>query len=324
MDKPLVVVPNPVHAEVFERLTPHFRTIDCATFDRDPKPALAEADAVIVRSFKMPVEILEACPRLKVIARHGAGVDSVDMKAATRLGIVVANVPGGNGKSVAEATLALMLGAIWRTPVAHEFVVAGQFEKRWDLHFEQLTDRVLGLVGLGNIGVRVAHICGAGFDMKVIGYDPFVDRERMAAFGVEKVDDLETLLRTADVVSLHVPLTPETHHLISHDQLRMMKKRAILVNAARGTLVDGQALCRALEEGWIGGAGLDVFEHEPPAPDDPLLRAPNLVMTPHSASASIEADRTVGSACVDIVADVLAGRQPKNFVNQEVWRTRRT
>jgi D-3-phosphoglycerate dehydrogenase / 2-oxoglutarate reductase len=324
MDKPLVVVPNPVHAAVFERLTPQFRSVDCGAFERDPKTALAQADAVIVRSFKMPVEILEACPRLKVIARHGAGVDSVDMQAATRLGIVVANVPGGNGKSVAEATVALMLGAIWRTPVAHEFVVSGQFERRWDLHFEQLTDRVLGLVGLGNIGARVAHICGGGFDMKVLGYDPFVDRERMAALGVEKVDNLETLLRTADVVSLHLPLTPETHHLIGPDQLRMMKKRAILVNAARGTLVDGRALCQALEEGWIGGAGLDVFEREPPAPDDPLLRAPNLVMTPHSASGSIEADTTVGLACVDIIADVFAGRRPETFVNREVWPSRRT
>jgi D-3-phosphoglycerate dehydrogenase / 2-oxoglutarate reductase len=324
MDKPLVVIPNPVHPDVFEELKPRFRLIGCEEFDRDQKTALAQADAVIPRSFKMPKEILEACPRLKVIARHGAGVDSVDMTMASRLGIVVANVPGGNGKSVAEATVALMLGAIWRIPVAHGFVTSGQFERRWELHFEQLTDRVLGLVGLGNIGTRVAHICGGGFDMKVFGYDPFVDRERMALIGVEKVDDLETLLRAADVVSLHLPLTAETHHLIGEYQLRLMKKRAVLVNAARGKLVDGRALCRALEEGWIAGAGLDVFEIEPPAPDDPLLRAANLVMAPHSASLSIEADRNVGLACTEIVIDAFAGQQPKNFINREVWSTRRT
>jgi Phosphoglycerate dehydrogenase and related dehydrogenases len=324
MNRPLIVVTNPVHGEVFERLKPHFRVINCEEFDADRNAALAQADAVIIRSFKMPAEILEACPRLKVIAKHGAGIDSIDMPTASRLGIVVANVPGGNGNSVAEATVALMLGAIWRTPVAHHIVTSGQFEKRWDLHFEQLTDRTLGLIGLGNIGTRVAHICGAGFDMKVLGYDPFVDRDRMAQLGVEKVDDIDSILRTADIVSLHLPLTPETHHLIGHDQLRLMRKTAVLVNAARGKLVDGKALCQALEEGWIAGAGLDVFEIEPPAPDDPLLRAPNLVMSPHTASSSIEADRNVGVACTEIVFDVLAGKQPKAFINRDVWSSRRT
>jgi D-3-phosphoglycerate dehydrogenase len=324
MDRPLVVIPDPVHPGVFETLRPRFRVIGGDEFAGDRKAALAQAEAMIPRSFKMPKEILEACPRLKVIARHGAGVDSVDMPTASRLGIVVANVPGGNGKAVAEATVTLMLAAIWRTPLAHDFVKSNQFERRWDLHFEQLTDRTLGLVGLGNIGARVAHICGAGFDMKVLGYDPFVDRERMAQIGVEKIDDLAVLLRTADVVSLHLPLTPETNHLIAEKELRLMKKSAVLVNAARGRLVDGKALCRALEGGWIGGAGLDVFEVEPPAADDPLLRAPNLVMTPHSASLSIEADRNVGLACVEIVEEVFAGRQPKTFINPDVWAARRT
>ena len=324
MDRPLVAIPDPVHPDVFEALKPRFRVIDGEDFARDKKGVLAATDAVIPRSFKMPKEILDACPRLKVIARHGAGVDSVDMATATRLGIVVANVPGGNGNAVAEATVTLMLAAIWRTPLTHDFVKTNQFERRWELHFEQLTGCVLGLVGLGNIGARVAHICGAGFDMKVLGYDPFVDRARMAALDVEKVDDLATLLRAADVVSLHLPLTPETDHLIGEKELRLMKKSAVLVNAARGRLVDGKALCRALEEGWIGGAGLDVFEVEPPSPDDPLLQAPNLVMTPHSANLSIEADRNVGLACVEIIDDVFAGRQPNTFINREVWPARRT
>jgi len=324
MDKPLVVVPDRVHPIIFARLEPQFRVMGADAFKADPTAALAEAAAVIPRSYKMPKAVLEACPKLKVIARHGAGVDSVDMATATRLGIVVANVPGGNGKAVAEATVALMLGAIWRTPLAHDFVKTNQFERRWELNFEQLSDRTLGLVGLGNIGARVAHICGRGFDMKVLGYDPYVDRARMAALGVEKVDDLAALLRMSDVVSLHVPLTPETQHLIGEKELRLMKAGAVLVNAARGKLVDGRALCRALEEGWIGGAGLDVFEVEPPAPDDPLLRTPNLVMTPHSASLSIEADKNVGLACVDIVEDVFAGRQPATLVNREVWPSRRS
>ena len=159
--------------------------------------------------------------------------------------------------------------------------------------------------------------------MKVIAYDPYLPQERATSLGIEKVE-LNDLLARSDFVSLHVPLTPETQHLIGEKELRLMKAGAVLVNAARGKLVDGRALCRALEEGWIGGAGLDVFEVEPPAPDDPLLRTPNLVMTPHSASLSIEADKNVGLACVDIVEDVFAGRQPATLVNREVWPSRRS
>lgn len=324
MDKPLIVFTDPVHPVAIDRLAPHFRIITSDDIRSNPGAALAAADAVIVRSFKMTAEVLEACPRLKVIAKHGAGIDSIDFPTADRLGIVVANVPGGNADAVAEATVALMMGAIWRIPEAHSFVVAGQFQRRWELHFEQLTNRVLGLVGLGNIGRRVARICGGGFNMRVLAYDPFMDRDQMAAAGVEKVADIDSLLREADVVSLHLPLTADTQHLIDRRRLRLMKQRAVLINAARGKLVDGDALRQALEERWIAGAGLDVFEVEPPAPDDPLLRAPNLVTTPHSASFTIGADETLALACSEIAIDVLAGREPKNFINREIWSSRRT
>lgn len=323
MDRPLIVLPDPVHEVAVDYLKPHFRVLACDEFELSPNEALARADAVIIRSFKMPAHVIEACPRLKVISKHGAGLDSIDIPTADRLGVVIANVPGGNARAVAEATVALMLGAIWRTPEAHNFVKSGQFQRRWELHFEQLTDRVLGLAGFGNIGALVARICRGGFNMRVLAYDPFVDETRMAEAGVEKARDLETILRVADVVSLHLPLTSETHHLISHDQLKLMKKSAVLVNAARGKLVDGSALRQALEEGWIAGAGLDVFEAEPPGPNDPLLKAPNLVMSPHTAGSTIEAEKTVALAAAQIAIDVLAGRQPRNFVNPEVWPARR-
>jgi D-3-phosphoglycerate dehydrogenase len=306
-----------------ERLSPHFRVKSCEDVRGREAAALAEAEAAIIRSFKMTTDILKLAPRLKVIAKHGAGIDNIDVPTATRLGVVVANVPGGNADAVAEATVALMLGAIWRIPQAHAFVLTGQFQRRWEMHFEQLTNRVLGLVGFGNIGSRVARICRGGFNMRVIAYDPFVDAEKMMALGVERAADIATLLRQADVVSLHLPLTEETHHLIGGDELRLMKKHAVLVNAARGKLIDGAALCRALGEGWIAGAGLDVFETEPPARDDPLLQAPNLVTAPHSASFTIEADRTIASEAAEIAIDVLAGRRPKNFVNPDVWPSRR-
>jgi D-3-phosphoglycerate dehydrogenase len=217
-----------------------------------------------------------------------------------------------------------MLGAIWRTPEAHDFVKSGQFQRRWELHFEQLTDRVLGLVGFGNIGERVARICRGGFNMTVLAHDPFVDAARMSQAGVEKMDDIGALLRAADVVSLHLPLTPETRHLIGRDQLKAMKESAVLINAARGKLVDGGALREALQNGWIAGAGLDVFEVEPPSADDPLLQAPNLVMSPHTAGSTIEVEKSIGLASAQIAIDVLAGRQPKNLVNPQVWPSRRT
>jgi D-3-phosphoglycerate dehydrogenase len=324
MDRPLIIVPDPVHEATIERLNPHFRVITHDAFERDRQSAFENADAALVRAFKMPREILELCPRLKVIAKHGAGIDSIDMPTASRLGIAVANVPGGNASAVAEATVALMMGAIWRTPLTHKFVKTGQFERRWELQFEQLTDRVLGVVGLGNIGRLVARICAGGFNMKILAYDPFVKADAMEVLGIQKVEDLDHLLRESDIVSLHIPITDDNYHLIGRQQLKLMKKTAVLVNAARGKLVDSAALCEALEEGWIAGAGLDVFEVEPPSADDPLLHAPNLVMAPHSASKTIKAERGIGLASANIAIDVLAGRQPRNFVNPEIWPSRRT
>jgi D-3-phosphoglycerate dehydrogenase / 2-oxoglutarate reductase len=323
MDKPLIVLTDPVHEIAIRQLEPHFDVMSCEEFRAQREAALARADAAIIRSFRMTAEAISACPRLKVISKHGAGIDNIDLPTANRLGVVVANVPGGNADAVAEAAVALMLGAIWRIPQAHSFVVTSQFQRRWELHFEQLTGRTLGLLGFGNIGQRVARICRGGFNMRVLAYDPFVDAETMRLVGVEKAAELDSLLGDADVVSLHMPLTAKTQHLIGRRELRLMKKRAVLINTARGKLVDGDALRHALQEQWIGGAGLDVFEVEPPEPDDPLLQAPNLVTSPHSASFTNEADMNIAVASCEIAIDVLAGRKPKNFINPEIWPSRR-
>jgi D-3-phosphoglycerate dehydrogenase len=263
-------------------------------------------------------------PRLRVIAKHGAGVDNIDIPAATARGIVVASVPGGNADAVAEATVTMMLAALRRVPAVHAMVVGGRYAARWDLQYEQLLDRTLGLVGIGNIGARVARICAGGFRMRVLAYDPALPTAAVRERGAEKVECLETLLKQSDAVSLHLPLTPETRHVIGAAELAAMKPTAVLVNAARGPLVDELALAEALHEGRIGGAALDVFEEEPPCADNPILTAPNVVLSPHTAGNTVEAARSLALASADIAIAVLSGRKPEGFLNPEVWERRRT
>jgi D-3-phosphoglycerate dehydrogenase len=266
---------------------------------------------------------MDASPHLKVIAKHGAGVDNIDLAAATERGIVVANVPGGNADAVAEGTVALMLAALRQTPAVHGFVASGGYATRWKLHYGQLWGRTLGLVGIGNVGARVARICADGFKMKVLAYDPLLTAPAVEARGADKVDDLRALLSAADVVSLHLPLTAASFHIIGREELRAMKPTAIIVNTARGPLIDESALTEALTEGQIAGAGLDVFEVEPPAPDAPILRAPNVVLSPHTAGSTDDARRHLAVASAEIALDVFSGRRPAGFLNPEVWDRRR-
>src|SRR6185312_14217052 len=188
----------------------------------------------------------------------------------------------------------------------------GRYAARFQLQFEQLSGRTLGLVGLGNIGSRVARICKAGFGMKVLAFDPGLSHEAIAARGAEIAASLPALLAAADIVSLHLPLTAETFHMIGAAELRAMKPTAILVNAARGPLVDEAALADALTNGAIAGAGLDVLEQEPPAADSPILKAPNVVLSPHTAGNTVEASRRLAVSAAEIVIAALSGRKPDN------------
>ncbi len=324
MTLPRVFIPHPIHPDGVVRLTPGFEVeAPGKQSDEESRRSFAVADAVIVRNVAIDAALMDCCPRLKVIAKHGAGVDNIDIPAATGRGIVVANVPGGNADAVAEATVAMMLAALRRIPEVHGHVAGGRYAKRWDLQFEQLFGRTLGLLGIGNIGARVARICAAGFRMRVLAYDPALSGDAVKGRGAEKVDDLRTLLATSDAVSLHLPLTRSTRHIIGRDELRAMKPTAILVNAARGPLVDEAALAEAVSAGWIAGAALDVFEVEPPAPENPILSAPNVVLSPHTAGNTVEAARYLSIAAAEIVIAVLAGRRPENLLNPEVWERRR-
>lgn len=249
--------------------------------------ALATANALMVRSATtVTAEMIAAAPELKAIGRAGAGVDNVDMDAATAAGVSVYNAPGGNTIAAAELTMALMLSLVRKVPAAERSVRDGKWD-RAAFEGTQLRNKLLGLVGAGRIGGEVAIRC-RGFGMSAIVYDPYLPPERAAEIGVKLVD-LDTVIENADVISCHVPLTDETRGLVNGEALARMKSNAIVINASRGGVVREADLAAALHRGEIAGAALDVYESEPLAADSPLRDAPNLVLTPHLGGSTAEA-----------------------------------
>ena len=323
-DIPRITVPDPIHPDGIARLREHFQVEEFS--DRTPEArllSLTHAEAVIVRNMPIGADLMSSCPRLKIISKHGAGVDNIDLRAASERGILVTNVSGGNAAAVAEGAVALMLATLRRVPNVHQLVASGNYSARWGLRYGQLTNRSLGLVGIGKIGTCVAAICSRGFGMRILAYDPALSHAEVASRGAEKIEDLDTLLAAADVVSLHLPLTRDTVQIIGRAQLRRMKSSAILVNTARGALIDETALSEALAAGDISGAGLDVLEVEPPALDNPILSAPNVVLSPHTAGSTEEADRYLALAAAENAIAVILGRRPKDLLNPETWSKRR-
>jgi len=255
-------------------------------------------------------------PSLRAIVRPGIGTDNVDIPAATERGILVINTPDAPSESTAEHTVALLLATAKRVITGSRYLETGGFERSQLLGME-LRDRVLGVVGFGRIGRRVAEICGLGLKMRILVYDPFISD--IDAPGIEFTKDLNDLLARADAVTLHLPLTPETHHLIGEGQLRRMRPGAYLINAASGPIVDEAALIRALADGHLAGAGVDVFDPEPPEGDNPLLQMRNVVCTPHIASYTDRGQAAMRQGVVDQLLQLLTGERPPNIVNPTVW-----
>lgn len=281
--------------------------------DSELADLLGEFDGLVAGLDRVGRKALVAgAPRLRVVARNGIGVDNVDISAATELGVVVTNAPSVNAESVADFTFALLLALVRRVVEADGAVRAGSWPRLVGL---ELRGKCLGLVGFGRIGQRVAQRA-AGFGLRVLAYDPQPDRTAAQILGVQLVD-FSTVLEESDFVSLHLPLLPETRHLIGECELRRMKRTSFLVNTARGGVVDEAALALALQEGWIAGAACDVFEREPPV-GSPLLSAPNLLLSPHMASHTREAIARASRVAAENVVAVLQGRRPPNPVNPEV------
>ncbi|RMF13644.1 MAG: phosphoglycerate dehydrogenase [Candidatus Dadabacteria bacterium] len=278
----------------------------------DLRKKLNEVDAVIIRSgTTLSADVLEGNTRLKAIGRAGIGVDNIDLDAATRLGIVVMNTPSGNAITTAEHAISLMMSAARHIPQACAKLRAGIWDRK--MVGTELYGKTLGIIGLGNIGSLVVERA-QGLGMNVVGFDPFVTEDRAQALGVE-LASVEEVIERADVLTLHVPLTDKTRHLIGAEQLRRMKPTAILVNAARGGIVDEAALADALEAGEIAAAALDVFEQEPPDPENPLLKSERCIFTPHLGASTREAQTKVAVDVVKQVCDFLLKGEIRNAVN---------
>lgn len=269
---------------------------------------------------RIDAELLKAAPGLRVVSQMAVGYDNIDVQAATERGIPVGHTPGVLTEATADFTWALLLAAARRVVEGDRYVREGRW-RTWSptlLLGPDVHGGTLGIIGLGRIGQAVARRA-RGFDMRVLYYSRTRRPDLEDSLGVTHAT-LEELLRSSDFVTLHTPLTPETHHLIDENALRLMKPSAVLVNVARGPVVDPQALYRALKEGWIACAALDVTEPEPLPPDSPLLDLPNLIVTPHLGSASVQARRRMGEMAVANLRAGLRGERLPYCVNPEVYQ----
>lgn len=288
-----------------------------------PLRALPEAQAIIAASrICYDGALMDQAPLLRVISRTGIGFDNISLPDATARGIAVCNAPDGPTISTAEHTITLMLAVAKQLKQAE-----GEMQRREkkdyfnDHNGLEMYGLHLGVVGLGRIGSHVAKVALA-LGMKVVAFDPYISSGRALEMGVEMAPTIEALLRTADIVTLHLPLTPATRHLMNSARLAQMKTGAILINAARGGLVDEAALIQALESGHLRGAGLDVFDPEPPHPDNPLLHRENVIATPHIAGATTASKDRLWQTAIMQALQVLRGERPAHLVNPEVWTGR--
>ncbi len=311
--RPKVVVSDAIHPnarQAFERVA------DIVDVDGTNLPALlgtlGDADALVVRSeTTVTEEVLRAGPQLKVVSRAGVGVDNIDLDAATRAGVLVLNTPGANAVSAGEHTVALLLAITRQIPFADSATQAGEWPRKKVKPID-LQGKTIGIVGLGRVGTVVATRL-RGFDVRLIGYDPYISPERFDELDVIPVS-YNTLLETADVVTYHVPSNDETHHMLNEVRIEQLKPNAIVLNCARGEVVDQVALAEALRNGRIAGAGVDVYPHEP-CTSSPLFGLPNVVLTPHTGGSSTEALASVGEMISSTTIAALRGYSVPNAVN---------
>lgn len=277
---------------------------------------IGDYDGLIIRSgTKVTADIIEAADNLRAIGRAGIGVDNIDVEAASKRGILVANAPESNTIAAAEHTVGLMLAAARRIGAADASMRAGEW-KRGGFKGVELAEKTLGLIGMGHVGSIVARIAN-GFRMRVLAYDPYVSAERMRTMNVLRAESPEEIYERADFISLHVPSTPQTTGMIGEGAISKMKPDAYIVNASRGGIIDETALYNALKEERIAGAALDVFEEEPPE-DSPLLKLENFVSTPHLGASTVEAQDRAGRIAAEQVSAALEGSVPINAINAPV------
>ncbi len=284
---------------------------------------IGDAHAVITRDAGLDRAAIDAAANLVVIANHGIGTNKIDVAHASALDIPIVYTPSANARSVAEHAVGMMLALAKRFKDADAATRAGDWRFKYSGGMSEISGKTLGLVGFGTIARIVAAIAMGGFRMRVIVHSPNAPDADIAAAGVTRAASLEALLREADIVSLHRPMRPDTRHTLDAAAFAAMKPSAVVINSARGALIDEAALAAALTAGTIAGAGLDVFETEPLPAGSPLLTAPNTILAPHVAGSTEDALRETALQCADQIIEVLAGRKPPYLVNPDTWPRRR-
>ncbi|MBI9103826.1 MAG: hydroxyacid dehydrogenase [Spirochaetales bacterium] len=320
-----ILIDRPLHEEAFSLLSREADIIEIYNDDWGQlEAALKEVDGVICSAaLKMTAERIGMSESLQVIGRPGAGYDSVDVDAATKSGIPLVYTPDGPTESVAEHVILLMLMCAKKiNSVQDVFKSKGDFGVRTRVTGMELEGKTLGLAGFGRIGRRAGSIASAGLGMNVLVFDPFLTAEDLPE-GYKLTRDLGNLSANSDFISLHMPFNDETRGIFGKEMFAKMKPEGVLINTARGGVVDEEAMIDALKEGRIGGAGLDVYGKEPPDPDNPLLKFENVVATPHLSSFTDDGKRKMGVMVVQGVLDVLNGKEPECMVNRGIWNSRR-
>lgn len=313
----LITEPLPMYEVAVNILQDHAEVkVSKVFYDIVPADNLKGCDAVIVGDSKVTEESLSEADKLRLVQKFGVGVDTIDLDACSKRGVYVCNLPGVNAIDVAEYVVGAMISCLRGFMKMDEAARRVAWDERPNLIGERLSGKTVGIIGFGNIGRNVARLLEP-FKVKILVYDPYVDVEAKKRFGV--VDsDLYTLLRESDIVTLHVPLTEETRGLIGYDELKTMKSSAILINAARGGIVDENALYKALSEGRIRGAVIDVYAEEPPRRDNPLFKLRNVQFSLHTASWTREVFEEMMRLSSMNVIKVLKGEKPENIVNLDV------
>lgn len=325
MTKQVLIVFPGTPEQVIDSLRREARVVGPLDALDDWQTPLRDSDAIItVVQPQFTGAVMDLAPRLQVIARPGIGVDNVDLAAATERGIAVVNTPDAPTTPVVEKVVGWMIMLAHRLQPADRVARDPAWKGRSALFGNDLAGKVLGLVGTGRVGSRVAKICGSALGMRVLAYDPYANPQRAQELDIELVGSLDSMLPELDFLSIHCPLTPETHNLIGAPQLRSMKPTAYLINSARFAVVNEQALVQALSDHWIAGAALDVLPTEPAAPDHPLLRMDNVILAPHIGSFTDEGHLRMLTQAAEQVLMVLHGERPRNLVNPGVWERRRT
>jgi D-3-phosphoglycerate dehydrogenase len=272
-----------------------------------------DADGLLIQYALLTREVLQQLPKCKVIARYGVGVDSIDLRAATDLGIIVANVPDYCVDEVADQAVSMILALIRKTVFFDQKVKSNEWDFRQGRPIHRIKGKTLGLIGSGRIGLEVARRISA-FGVRVTAFDPYLQKPPE---GIELMD-FDTVLKESNFISVHCPLIESTHHLLGEKEFQKMGKKPLIINTSRGPIIDEMALIRALTKGQVSGAGLDVLEKEPPDPQNPLLKMENVIITPHTSFYSEESISELKRRTAENVSAVLLGRWPKSMVNREV------